>query len=46
MILIDDNDKTSNATRKNKGKQKAIDSDCVEIKTKNPYKPIRKIQRF
>jgi hypothetical protein len=34
--LTKDSDKTSYATRKSKGKQKAIDLDCVEIETRKP----------
>ncbi len=36
IILIKDSDKKSYATRKSKGKQKAVDSNCVEIKTRKP----------
>jgi len=34
--LIENSDKTSCATWKSKGKQKAIDSDCVKIRTRKP----------
>jgi hypothetical protein len=36
IILIEDNNKTSNAIWKSKGKQKTKDSICVEVRSRKP----------
>ncbi len=45
IFLIKNSNKTWNAIWKSKGKWKFIDLNCVEVRSKSPYKPIGRNQR-